>query len=244
VDQNPGIFADETAGALEPRSALAVHASSFATGTISIDGSAQVGDTGTITIGGTPYVYTVVAGDTLATIREQFVGLINGNPDSPVTASAAGAFTRVRVQAKVPGAAGAGAAITVSTSTLSTNTGGVLLTLTPTNATVCCAGPGGTPITADSPAFPGETIIIYATGLGLITPDAAKLAIVAGVSAQVGGASATVISASLAVGQIGVYQVVLELNSTVAANPQAQATISQGFNTSNIVIVPIGSPPQ
>ncbi len=37
------------------------------------------------------------------------------------------------------------------------------------------------------------------------------------VSALVGGASATVISASLMVGQIGVYQVQLEINSTCDA---------------------------
>ena len=258
ADQNPGIFADETVGALEPRSALALHASSFATGTISVDGSAQAGDTGTITIGGSPYLYTVVAADTLATIRDQFIALINANPDSPVTASAAGAFTRIRLQAKVSGPGGSGTTMAASVTTLTTNTAGALLTLTPTNTVVCCAGAGGTPITPDNPAFPGETIIIYATGLGLITPAEAKLAIVDGskyrgpevnapignVSALVGQASATVISASLAVGQIGVYQVVLEISSTVTPDPQSQATISQGFNTSNIVVVPIGSPPQ
>ena len=132
------------------------------------------------------------------------------------------------------------------------------MTLTPTNTVVCCAGAGGTSITPDNPALPGETIILYATGLGLITPAAAKLAIIDGskyrgpevnaptgdVSALVGKASATVISASLAVGQIGVYQVVLEISSTVTPDPQAQATISQGFSTSNIVVVPLGSPPQ
>ena len=63
------------------------------------------------------------------------------------------------------------------------------------------------------------------------------------VSALVGGSSATVVSAALVVGQIGVYQVQLEINSAVTADALAQATISQGFTTSNIVTIPIGSPP-
>ena len=50
-DQNPGIFADPTPGAQEPRAAIAMHASSFATGTVSVDGSIQAGDVGTITVG-------------------------------------------------------------------------------------------------------------------------------------------------------------------------------------------------
>ena len=41
------------------------HTSSFATGTITVDGSIEAGDTGTITIGDRSYTYTVQAGDTL-----------------------------------------------------------------------------------------------------------------------------------------------------------------------------------
>ena len=46
------------------------------------------------------------------------------------------------------------------------------------------------------------------------------------------------------VGMIGVYEIVIELNNSVTPNPQAQFTISQSFNTSNIVTVPVGPPPQ
>jgi hypothetical protein len=46
------------------------------------------------------------------------------------------------------------------------------------------------------------------------------------------------------VGQIGIYEIVLEINNSAAPNPQAQFTISQGFNTSNIVTVPVAAPPQ
>ena len=130
----------------------------------------------------------------------------------------------------------------------------------------CCASVAGAPVTAANPALPGETINILATGLGLICsspvvsnfcsvlPDPGLAAIVDGskyqgpptnapfadVSALVGGANATVVSASLVVGQIGVYQVQLEINSGVTPDALAQATLSQGLTTSNIVIIPIG----
>ena len=45
--QNPGIFAEEGE---EPRTAIAYHASSFATGTITVDGAIEQGDIAKITI--------------------------------------------------------------------------------------------------------------------------------------------------------------------------------------------------
>jgi uncharacterized protein (TIGR03437 family) len=256
LEQNPGIFADETVGAPEPRAAVAVHASSYATGTISVSGGIQAGDTGTITIGDNTYTYTVKTDDTLDLIRDTFVNMINGNPNEQVTATG-GQLDTIRLQAKVPGPEGNGISLAASTSTLPTNNQGVQLTVTATNTATCCASVAGAPVTPDNPAAPGETIIVYATGLGLVTPEEARLAIVDGaryagpadnaprvtVYANAGGASATVLSAALAVGQIGIYEVVMEINPTVVANPQAQLTISQSFSTSNIVTVPIGSPP-
>ncbi len=268
-EQAPGIFADETPGAAEPRTAVAVHASSFATGTITVGGSVQAGDTGTITIGDATYNYTVVATDSISSIETNLIKLINADPNSPVVASAGPQDFNIRLTAMVPGPDGDGVAITATTSTIATNTSGVLLSLTATNTVLCCASVAGAPITAANPALPGETINIYATGLGLICsspvvngfcsviPDPGLSAIVDGskytgpaanapfadVSALVAGTSATVISASLIPGQIGVYQVQLEINSSATADALAQATISQGLNTSNIVTVPIGSPP-
>jgi uncharacterized protein (TIGR03437 family) len=64
------------------------------------------------------------------------------------------------------------------------------------------------------------------------------------VSALVGGSTAQVIFASLMVGQIGLYQVTLELSPDMTPSLQSQMTISQGLNTSNIVTIPVGSPPQ
>ena len=268
-EQAPGIFADETPGAAEPRTAVAVHASSFATGTVTLAGTVQAGDTGTITIGDATYSYTVVATDTISSIETNLIKLINADPNSPVHASASPQNFNIRLQAVVPGPDGNGVAISTGTSTLATNTSGVLLSLTATNTVLCCASFAGAPITAANPALPGETINIYATGLGLIcsspvvnnfcsvVPDPGLSAIVDGakytgpsanapfadVSALVGGASATVISASLIPGQIGVYVVQLEVNSSVTPDALAQATLSQGLSTSNIVTIPIGSPP-
>ena len=268
-EQAPGIFADETPGAAEPRTAVATHASSFATATIVVSGSVQAGDTGTITIGDATYNYTVVATDTITSIETNLINLINADPNSPVIASAGPQDFNIRLTAMVPGPDGDGVAITVTTSTLATNTSGVLLALTATNTVLCCASVAGAPITAANPALPGETINIFATGLGLICsspvinnfcsviPDPGLSAIVDGakytgpaanapfadVSALVAGSSATVISASLIPGQIGMYVVQLEINSTVTPDALAQATISQGLTTSNIVTIPVGSPP-
>src|ERR1700688_2032606 len=133
-----------------------------------------------------------------------------------------------------------------------------MLVLTPTNTALCCASVAGAPITPNNPAIPGETIVVYATGLGMIDPDAARLQIVDGskyrgtqanaprtdVTAIVENINAPVLFSSLVVGQIGIYMVVLEIDSTVAPNLQAPVTISQFFTTSNIVVIPIASPPQ
>ena len=61
------------------------------------------------------------------------------------------------------------------------------------------------------------------------------------VSSLAGGSTANVISAGLQVGAIGIYLVVLELNSGVAANSAAQLTISQDIYNSNVVTIPIGN---
>jgi uncharacterized protein (TIGR03437 family) len=278
-DQNPGIFADSTPGAQEPRAVIATHASSFATGTVSVDGSVQAGDVGTVTVGGVTYTYTVKASDTLGSVRDAFVGLINADAGSPVTAYAAGVFTRIRLQSKIPGPDGDGTPISTNVTTATTNISGALLLLTATNTTLCCASAAGTMITPANPAIPGETINIIATGLGLVcsspvvngidfelnyigyctaNPDPALSAIVDGspyegpavnapigsVSSLVNGSTAQVIFASLMVGQIGLYQVTLELSPNMTPNLQSQLTISQGLNTSNIVTIPIASPPQ
>jgi hypothetical protein len=221
----------------------------------------------------------VTASDTLASLRDKFVALINADAGSPVTAQAAGVFTRIRLQSKIPGPDGDGTPISTNVTTPTTNTGGAQLLLTATNTALCCASAAGTLITPANPAVPGETINIIATGLGLVcssgitnsidfelnfvgfcsaSPDPALSAIVDGapyagppvnapigsVSSLVGGSTAQVIFASLMVGQVGLYQVTLELSPNMTPNLHAQMTISQGLNTSNVVTIPVGSPVQ
>src|SRR6185437_5089213 len=72
VPQNPGIFAQY---GTDPRPGIIYHGASNATSVISVDGAINAGDVAALTIGGTTYTYTVVASDTLATIRDAFVNL-------------------------------------------------------------------------------------------------------------------------------------------------------------------------
>lgn len=246
--QNPGIFAADTGSDVRP--ALAYHSSSYATGTISVDGTITAGDVATVTIENRNYVYLVQSTDSLQSVRDAFVTLINANPNERVVASAAGAFARLRLRAKVAGPEGDGIPITSSLSTNAT------LTLDPTNPTLCCANIAGAPVTADNPAVPGETFYVYATGLGIVKPSDAAAAAKTGevyngpavndpnsfVSSLAGGSTANVINAGLEVGAVGIYKVELELNAGVAANNAAQLTISQDIYTSNVVTIPIGNP--
>ena len=249
--QNPGIFAFDGE---EPRTAIAFHASSYATGTITVDGSIEAGDTGTITIGDRSYTYTVQAGDTLTSVRDAFVALINSNTDEEVVAVPEPAFHRIQLRAKVAGPEGNG--ITFSATTDMGDNANLFLILTNLSNSLCCANRAGTPVTQGNPAVPGETILVYATGLGTIEPAEATQAENTGgkykgpalndprafVSSLAGGSSANVISANLAPGMVGVYEVRLELGLGTPASPLTQLTISQDIYTSNIVTIPVVTP--
>ena len=139
---------------------MAVHTSSYATSVVSVDGSVAAGDTGTITIAGKAYTYTVLSTDTLDTVRDAFIGLINGGNDPNVIASAGGQFDRVVLTARAAGAAGNGITVagTVSSS--------ASLVLTAYTSSTCCASTAGAPVTASNPAQPNETISLITTGLG------------------------------------------------------------------------------
>jgi hypothetical protein len=244
VIQNPGIFAT---GDTDPRAAMAVHSSSSATGTVSVDGTANAGDTATVNIEDRTYTYTVQSGDTLDTIRDHLIGLINQDPK--VTASAAGLFDRIRLKARVEGPDGNGIIYTASA-----NPGGQVI-MTATTPALCCANVAGAPITPANPAQPGETIIVYATGLGVpVNPE--NLGINTGskyhgdpfnqpinfVSSLAGGKTANVLYAGLAQNQIGIYEVDLELNSGLNTDLLTQLTIAQDIFVSNIVTIPVVNP--
>jgi hypothetical protein len=247
VPQNPGIFAEE---GTDPRPGVAYHGSSYASGLISIDGTPTENDVVSITIGDDrTYSYTVKKDDTLAIIRDALIQLINDGANEEVTATAAGIYTRIVLRAKIPGPEGQGLKYSA------TGTDNVLLTAITTQ--LCCASQEGARITESDPAVPGETITIYATGLGLVGPDEAKFATVTGSKyggpelnqpnspvddAIVGGKTANVLFAGMKPGAIGVYEVKLLLNPDIPTNPQTQLWIAQGFFVSNIVTFPVLNP--
>jgi uncharacterized protein (TIGR03437 family) len=158
-------------------------------------------------------------------------------------------FARIRLKAKVEGPEGNRIAIAASNS----ENAGTIMNVT--RATLCCANIAGARVTDDNPAEPGEQIILYATGLGIVSPDAARENAVTGVaydntelntpvefvSSLAGGRTANVIKAALKPGLVGVYEVILELNTDVPTNPRTQVTISQYLYTSNIVTFPVVS---
>jgi hypothetical protein len=245
---NPGIFAG---GGNDPRPALAYHASGNAIALVDIDGSATAGDVDTITIDSNSYNYTVQSTDTLQSIRDGLIVLINANSNEKVTASAAGEFDRIVLTAKVGGPAGNGIPITGTTSTNATET------ISPLDSgSTCCANVAGAQVTPDNPVVPGEVITIYATGIGPttlgdgLTPvsvtgqvypgPALNLPVTNVDNAQVGGTTANVISAGLAVGMLpGVYAVQLQISNTLPTNPVTQMYIAQNVFTSNIVTIPV-----
>lgn len=264
-EQNPGIFAGEGE---EPRQAVAYHASSHATGTITVDGSIEEGDIAQVTIGERKYRYTVKADDTLDSVRDALVSLINSNPEEAVVAipfSPAG-YKRFQLRAKIPGPAGEG--ITYTATSEQGNNQSVFLILSSTSGTLCCANVKDAPVTLQNPAIPGETIYVYATGLGAVDPKQAFDKALTGtqylgpevnnpvprrlrdgnpsfVSSLSGGSTANVISAGLVPGGHAIYKVVLELSPGLNVSaPFVPLTISQHIYTSNVVNLPVRNPVQ
>lgn len=245
IRSNPGIFAFDGP---DPRPAVAFHASSHASGTVSVDGGVKAGDVATVIIEDREYSYTVQEGDTLATIRDALIEMINEDPK--VFAFAAGKWTRIRLRARIPGPEGNGITYSAKASQ------GAQVIMTPTTPALCCANVEGALVTPDNPALPGETIYVYATGLGIVKPDEAREALHTGfryqgpeineplefVSSLAGGKTANVLLAAMVRGQVGLYRVDLELNSDLPTNPRTQVTIAQDVYVSNIVTIPVVNP--
>ncbi|MGH6689305.1 MAG: IPT/TIG domain-containing protein, partial [Gammaproteobacteria bacterium] len=241
VLQNPGIFAESGP---DPRPSVAFHASAYATGTVSVDGSIKADDTATVIIEDRGYTYTIKEGDSLATVRDGLVELINANTEEKVVAFASGSFTRIRLRSRLPGEAGAGLAFSAKSNE------GAQVIMTAFNSALCCANSGR--VTEDNPALPGETIIVYATGLGLTNPREGELTGIRYngpqtdplefVSSLAGGKTANVLLATAKQGEVGIYEVHLELNSDLPTNSFTQLTIAQNVYVSNIVTFPVYNP--
>ncbi len=246
IAANPGIFAQ---GGQDPRPGVVLHGSSQATGTVIIEGTAKTGDVATVTISDRTYNYTVVDGDTLYTIRDHLLDMINAS-DPEIYALASGQWSYIRLRARVEGPDGNGLLISA------TGNSGGNLSMSTTNTVLCCANVAGAMVDDDNPAVPGETITLFATGLGTILPTAANNAVTTGftykgpalnqpnvfVSALVGGKSAGVYYAVMKVGEVGIFQIDLELNADLPTNPFTQCTIAQDVYVSNIITFPVVNP--
>jgi phage tail sheath gpL-like len=246
VPANPGIYAQP---GTNPSLGLVYHASSHATGLVSVDGSVNPGDIATITIRDRTYNYTVQAGDSLDSIRDNFIVLLNQDPE--VTATAAGVFDRIILTALVAGPAGDNIPIGALASA------GADVVMTAFTTSTCCAAVAGSLVTNNSPAVPNEFIYVIATGLGLpVLTDTNSPFIVTGVPYPAGGpvnqpqesvnaiasgSTADVLTATLMPGSVGQYIVLLHLNGSIATNQTTALTIAQDTYVSNIVYFPVVS---
>ena len=248
VPANPGIYAKP---GTTPSLGIIYHASSSATGIVSVDGTANAGDTATVGIESRSYTYTVQSGDTLDGIRNALVNLINQDPE--VTATASGEFDRIILTARVQGPDANGMPYTASASA------GASVIMDTIGSQLCCAAVAGSQVTPLSPAVAGELVYVYATGLGVpLLNDANKDLIQTGiqypldgpvtvppgdsdhfVNSVAGASTADVISATILPGTVGLYRVLLHLNPSLVTDPFAQMTIAQGVFVSNIVTLPI-----
>lgn len=112
---------------------------------------------------------------------------------------------------------------------------------------VALHGTDNTPITAQSPARAGETIVVYGTGLGRVSPTVASGAASpsspaattqTAATATIGTNSARVVFSGLAPGFVGLYQINIEIPSATPA-ADVPLTVSIGGANSNLVTLPV-----
>lgn len=110
------------------------------------------------------------------------------------------------------------------------------------------SSPAGAPVTTANPARPGETLLVWATGLGDVENGAAKAGLplnaadapVANtVEAGVDGRAVTVISSILPQGAVGVYEVRIQLPDDLTSDPKAQLSLLENGHASNTVLFPL-----
>jgi uncharacterized protein (TIGR03437 family) len=244
VPENPGIFAE---GGTDPRPAVIYHGSPYANGLISVDGSIQAGDVGTVMISTRTYTYTVLATDTLTTVTQALANMLNKDPQ--VSATPAAAFTRIVLQARTAGSAGEG--ITFS-ATVDTGADLLLTAIGATNSAgtdeLCCANTGV--VNGQNPAAPGELVTLYATGLGLLATPNSSYATgrrydgpvaqpVDFLSALAGGKTANVELASPLPGSVGIWEIQLQLDGGLTSDKDTELTIAQDIYVSNVVRFPV-----
>jgi uncharacterized protein (TIGR03437 family) len=106
-------------------------------------------------------------------------------------------------------------------------------------------------ITPDSPAQPGEVIIVYATGLGTTAPEPATFEIpqypglvVNSLQLFLDGSQVgpgLVFYAGLTPGSAGVYQINLTLPAVMGSNPEIRVTVAGQESTAGVKLAATGS---
>jgi uncharacterized protein (TIGR03437 family) len=110
----------------------------------------------------------------------------------------------------------------------------------------------GAPVTTANPAHAGETLIVWAAGLGKVEPGDMAAGVKAGtplsgadapvtnfVEAVVDGRSVPVIAAVLPQGGVGVYEVRFQVPDDLPSDSKAQLSIVQNGSVSNTVVFPL-----
>jgi len=217
------------------------HPFPFAPGTlVTVRGAGLAKDTQTAT--GTPLPTTI--GSTSLTANGQPVGLTRVAPDSvtfvmPWAAAGAG---RIHLKATVAGTNSneiVVRAVPASPGFFSTTGDGLGMVLG-THA-------DGSLITADSPATPGEVVVLYASGLGTLATSVAEYAAAASanvtsvpVQVDVAGILAEVQYAGAAPTLAGVYQINIVIPQSAVTSPGANLRIFEGYaQTHPKVTIPI-----
>jgi hypothetical protein len=186
----------------------------------------------------------------LSNIEQALINLINAGPDPLVVASPSNIYNRIELTSILPGNAGDGITYTGTASS------GADVIITPLGTATCCANTAGAQVTADNPAIPGENVYVYATGLGPDNPRQAGTGQVTPNNGSfnspptnpvdsilAGGSTANIVQAILAPGQLGVWLVEFQLNTSLTANPLTQLTIAQQAAVSNVVTFPLATAP-
>jgi len=250
---NPGLFnAPSYSGQARPWPVInAFHQPGNATAVVSVDGSVTAGNTASITIGSNTYTYTVASGNTLLTIAQNLVNMINNAPDPNVSASLGGAFQRIVLTARKGGAAGTGIAVSA------TSSAGATVTMSAYTSSTCCNVTPGSLITTANPAVPGELITISATGLGTVQDvNGNVLTVTTGapwqgpvlnsatspVTATMGGQTAETITAGLVQNGYGIYAIEMVVPSGLTQNATTELYVAQNAFISNTVTIPVGPP--
>ncbi len=113
----------------------------------------------------------------------------------------------------------------------------------------------GALISAAAPAQAGEIIVLFADGLGRVTPDtqtgrlaqfAAKIVAAAQMQVMLGGVAVpapNILYAGLAPGFSGLYQINLKLPDTLPANPEIRVAFGSLISSPQIILPAIASAP-